>query len=145
MNLRRSIQRAVQRIGRLTVNKITIAMVTKGARVPGITGAVLVLATVGRKTGQKRMTPMGYVREGQDKLLVVAEHGARADWVRNALAAGTVDIWIDGVAYEAGVLIAENQIPAAVRGRIRSRLVALANKALSSDSKVVEINLVPGV
>ncbi|MGI8427672.1 MAG: nitroreductase family deazaflavin-dependent oxidoreductase [Actinomycetota bacterium] len=118
---------------------------TKGARVPGITGAVLVLATVGRKTGQKRMTPMGYVREGQDKLLVVAEHGARADWVRNALAAGTVDIWIDGVAYEAGVLIAENQIPAAVRGRIRSRLVALANKALSSDSKVVEINLVPGV
>jgi len=141
LTLKRRTQKAVQRFGRFTVNKIAIPLVIKGVKIPGITGSVLVLVTTGRKTAQKRMTPMGYVASGQDKLLVVAEHGAGSDWVKNALAAGTVEIWIEGVSRKAVVRLAEGEDPDAVRRRIRSRMVAMANRALSSDSKVVEIAL----
>jgi len=141
LTLKRRTQKAVQRFGRFTVNKIVIPLVIRGVKTPGITGSVLVLVTTGRKTGQKRTTPMGYVAAGQTNLLVVAEHGARSDWVKNALAAGTVEIWMEGVSRKASVRLAEGEDPAAVRRRIRSRVVAMANQALSSDSKVVEITL----
>ncbi|MGH2721462.1 MAG: nitroreductase/quinone reductase family protein, partial [Actinomycetota bacterium] len=45
------------------------------------------METVGRRSGRPWVTPMGYVRESADSVLVVAEHGRKADWVRNALAA----------------------------------------------------------
>ncbi len=47
----------------------------------------LIVETVGRRSGRPRRNPVGYL-EQDGRIIVVAEHGANADWVRNALAAG---------------------------------------------------------
>lgn len=45
---------------------------------------VLIVETVGRRSGKRYRTPVGCI-EDDGKLVVVSERGARADWVRNAL------------------------------------------------------------
>ncbi len=45
----------------------------------------LVVETVGRRSGKRRRLPVGYLDDG-GRIIVVVEDGARADWVRNALA-----------------------------------------------------------
>jgi deazaflavin-dependent oxidoreductase (nitroreductase family) len=49
---------------------------------------VLLLTTTGRKTGQKRTTPLIYARDGDDYLVVASMGGApqHPDWYRNLLA-----------------------------------------------------------
>jgi deazaflavin-dependent oxidoreductase (nitroreductase family) len=47
-------------------------------RVPG----TALLETTGRSSSQRRITPVGYSREG-DTVWIVSEHGRRADYVRN--------------------------------------------------------------
>jgi deazaflavin-dependent oxidoreductase (nitroreductase family) len=47
----------------------------------------LVVETVGRRSGKRRRLPVGYLDDG-GHIIVVVEDGARADWVRNALANG---------------------------------------------------------
>ena len=44
----------------------------------------MIVETTGRRSGKRRRIPVGYL-EDDGKLVVVAEDGARADWVRNAL------------------------------------------------------------
>ena len=46
---------------------------------------VLLLTTTGRRTGKPRVTPLQYEKVN-GSLVVASVHGARADWVRNALA-----------------------------------------------------------
>lgn len=45
----------------------------------------IIVETIGRHSGKRRRTPVGCLDE-RGQLIVVAEHGTRADWVRNALA-----------------------------------------------------------
>jgi deazaflavin-dependent oxidoreductase (nitroreductase family) len=55
----------------------------KGASERGIPlPSVVILETVGRKSGEPRRTPVGKSIEG-DTLWIVAEHGRRAGYVRN--------------------------------------------------------------
>jgi len=44
----------------------------------------LIVETIGRRSGRRWRNPVGYVDE-DGRLLVVAERGAAAHWVRNAL------------------------------------------------------------
>ena len=55
---------------------------------------------------------MGCLREG-DRLLVVAEHGRRSDWLRNALAApdARVRLWLAGRPYRGRVQVLANADP----------------------------------
>ena len=45
----------------------------------------VIIETVGRKSGKVRRTPVGYADDG-DRIIVVAEQGPKADYVRNARA-----------------------------------------------------------
>jgi deazaflavin-dependent oxidoreductase (nitroreductase family) len=45
----------------------------------------VILETVGRKSGKPRRTPVGFADE-DGRIIIVAEHGPKADYVRNALA-----------------------------------------------------------
>jgi deazaflavin-dependent oxidoreductase (nitroreductase family) len=59
---------------------------------------LLLLTTVGRRTGQRRTSPMMYVRDG-DRLLVIASNaGAPADplWYRNLVAEPAVTVELPG-------------------------------------------------
>jgi deazaflavin-dependent oxidoreductase (nitroreductase family) len=90
-------KRAVQHIGRLTVNPIVLALIRSGIPLPGIgRKTVMSLSTVGRKSGKPRTTPMGYVRVDENTVWAVSEHGDRSDWYRNARAAGTVQVHAGG-------------------------------------------------
>ena len=79
MDLRKGI------IGRVA-NTITVWGIQLGIPRPPYTRSVgMVVETVGRRSGKRRRIPVGYIEE-DGKLIVVVEDGARADWVRNALA-----------------------------------------------------------
>ena len=72
-------------IGR-AANALTIWAIQLGIpRPPYTRGNAIVVETVGRRSGRRRRIPVGYIEE-DGKLIVVVEDGARADWVRNALA-----------------------------------------------------------
>ncbi len=67
-------------------NALTIRAILLGIpRPPYTRGNAIVVETVGRRTGKRHRVPVGFVEE-DGKLIVVAEDGARAGWVRNALA-----------------------------------------------------------
>jgi deazaflavin-dependent oxidoreductase (nitroreductase family) len=133
-------KRAVQHVGRLTVNPIVLALIRWGIPLPGIgRKTVMSLTTVGRKSGRPRVTPMGYVRIDSDTVWTVSEHGHRSDWYRNARAAGTVDVQAGGDRpRRATVRLLPQEDPAAVLKRMNP-MVAIANRALWDRPAVVEI------
>src|SRR5436190_20129620 len=52
-------------------------------------GAVLYLSTVGAKTGRQRMTPLGYVEDGEHAWFIIASLGGSAQnpaWYHNIAA-----------------------------------------------------------
>ncbi len=137
-----NLTRAVQHLGRLTVNPIVLWLVRSGRSLPGVSReSVLWLKTVGRKSGHPRVTPMGYVRVDDDTVWVVSEHGGRSDWYRNARRAGTVEVQVGESARKARVRLLPEESPKAVLKRM-SPVVALANRALWDRPAVVEIRFV---
>lgn len=58
-------------------------------------GSILVLRTVGRKSGLVREAPLGYAVSG-GKVLVIAGYGRDAHWFRNALANPEVEVALPG-------------------------------------------------
>ena len=63
---------------RRLMNPLVRGTLLKGWRIPGYA----LLETTGRKSGQPRRTPVGDGLDG-DTVWIVAEHGRRADYVRN--------------------------------------------------------------
>lgn len=142
VSLQRTLTRAMQHFGKLTVNQIVLASLRSGIRLPSVSAAtVIALATVGRKSGKRRVTPMGYVRIDEDKLWVVSEHGRRSDWYRNSKAAGTVQLLVDRKWRPATVELLPDEDPKALLGRFASKAVAAANRALWYQPEVVELRL----
>jgi deazaflavin-dependent oxidoreductase (nitroreductase family) len=142
VSLQRTVTRAMQQVGKLTVNKIVLGSLRSGIRVPSVSSlTVIAVATVGRKSGKRRVTPMGYVRIGDDRLWVVSEHGRRSDWYRNSKAAGSVDVLVDRKWRPATVDVLPDEDPRAVLGRFSSKAVAAANRALWYRPEVVELRL----
>ena len=132
-------KRAVQHFGRLTVNPIVLRLIRSRRSLLGVgPGSVMSLSTVGRKSGKRRVTPMGYVPVDDDTVWAVSEHGARSDWYRNARKAGTVKVQAGDRQRTARVRVLPDEDPAAVLRRM-NRVVALANRALWDRPAVVEI------
>jgi deazaflavin-dependent oxidoreductase (nitroreductase family) len=134
-----SLTRAFQKFGRVTVNPIVLALIRSGRSIPGVgRSSVLSLETVGRRSGKRRVTPMGYVRVDEATLWVVSEHGERSDWFRNARKAGTVTVQAGDRRRAATVWLLPDEDPKSVLKRM-SPMVALANRALWDRPAVVEI------
>lgn len=139
-----NITRAVQKVGRVTINPFVLWLVHSGRSLAGAgPDTVLSLSAVGRKSGRPRVTPMGYVRAGDDTVWVVSEHGTRSDWYRNARHAGTVEVRVGGRTRRATVRPRPEEDPRRVLKRM-NRLVALANRALWDRPAVIEIRLLDG-
>jgi F420H(2)-dependent quinone reductase len=64
---------------------------------------LLLLSTVGRRTGQERTSPMMYVRSGDRLLVIASNNGAREDpqWHRNLLADPSVTVELPGERFSA--------------------------------------------
>jgi deazaflavin-dependent oxidoreductase (nitroreductase family) len=67
-------------------NAITNASIIAGIPRPPYTRQnALVIETIGRESGKRYRTPVGYLDDG-GRIIVVVEDGASSNWVRNALA-----------------------------------------------------------
>ena len=67
-------------------NAITNAAIIAGIPRPPYTRKnALVIETIGRQSGKRHRTPVGYLVDG-GRIIVVVEDGSRSHWVRNALA-----------------------------------------------------------
>jgi deazaflavin-dependent oxidoreductase (nitroreductase family) len=93
------------------VPRVNIALFKQtGGRVGGrFFGApVLLLHHVGRKSGQKRVSPLIYVADGDDLVLVASKGGAERNpaWFHNLVAAGEAEV----------------ELPGGERRRVRARL-----------------------
>ena len=64
---------------------------------------LLLLTTVGRRTGQQRTTPMMYVPDGDRYLVIASNAGAPADpqWYRNLVAHDEVTVEMRGAEFAA--------------------------------------------
>jgi len=60
---------------------------------PEISGSVLVLTHIGRKTGIKRDQPLNYAIVDDD-IYCIAGFGAGSDWYRNIRANPSVEVWL---------------------------------------------------
>ncbi len=72
---------------------------------PSVTGQVMVVTHIGRKSGVKRRTPVNYASVDGD-IYCTAGFGKSSDWYRNIIANPCVEVWLPdgwwaGVAEEA--------------------------------------------
>jgi deazaflavin-dependent oxidoreductase (nitroreductase family) len=135
-------KRKLQRLGARTYNRVIVFLLKHGLGLPPYSSKnALVMETVGRKSRKRRLIPMGYLRDAPDRLLVVAEHGHRADWVRNALSAGSVRVGIGRAQHRATIQVLDQADPEEVLERIGSEAHTKTIRRLGHDSRVVEIRL----
>ncbi len=78
-------------------NRLTVWAIRVGIPRPPYTREnALIVETVGRRSGKRRQVPVAYLEE-RGELIVVVEHGLRAQWVQNALAhEGQLRIFLRG-------------------------------------------------
>lgn len=71
--------------------------------------SLLLLTTVGARTGQPRVTPMGYVRDGERYAVIAANAGAHKhpDWYHNLLAQPRVVVEVGSERFAATARVAE--------------------------------------
>ncbi|CAN5870993.1 nitroreductase family deazaflavin-dependent oxidoreductase [soil metagenome] len=70
---------------------------------------LLLLTTVGAKSGESRTTPMMYVRDGARLLVIASNLGAPAhpDWYRNLVAHPEVTVEVGDETFEATAVVTE--------------------------------------
>ena len=70
---------------------------------------VMLLDHVGRKSGQRRTSPLIYARDGDDVLLIASNGGdaRHPAWFHNLTAAGTARVQVGPESWEATVRVAE--------------------------------------
>lgn len=86
------------------INRATIARFRAGQELEGgmHRDRLVLLTTVGRRTGARRTTPMMFHRDG-DRLLVIASNMGAArhpDWYLNLVAQPRVTVELDGESYD---------------------------------------------
>ena len=119
------------------MNPVMRRAVERGWAPPGYA----VLETTGRRSGERRRTPVGDGRRG-DTFWIIAEHGRRAGYVRNIEANPRVRVhtggrWRDGTAH-----LMPDDDPRE-RQRQLPRLNALAVRAAGTDLLTVRVDLDP--
>jgi deazaflavin-dependent oxidoreductase (nitroreductase family) len=103
---------------------------------------VVILETVGRKSGEPRRTPVGKAIEG-DTLWIVAEHGRRANYVRNIESYPAVRVkvgrrWRTGIAH-----LMPDDDPVARQRQMPNRLNSAGVRLMGSDLLTIRVDLDP--
>jgi deazaflavin-dependent oxidoreductase (nitroreductase family) len=120
------------------VNPVVKAAANAGLPLPG----VVILETIGRKSGQPRRTPVGKAVEG-DTLWIVTEHGHRANYVRNIKADPRIRVkvgrrWRSGIAR----LMPEDDARERQR-RIPNKLNSATVRLMGTELLTVRVDLDP--
>lgn len=61
---------------------------------PATIGRIMVVTTIGRRSGRKRRTPVNYTRGDTEHVYCVAGFGRQSDWYRNLQVNPTVEVWL---------------------------------------------------
>jgi deazaflavin-dependent oxidoreductase (nitroreductase family) len=135
--------RIVRFIQRRLVNPVVRGVLDRGWRIPGYA----LLETTGRSSGLPRRTPVGDGLDGQ-VFWIVAEHGRRADYVRNIEADPRVRVlargrWRSGTAVPLPGDDPRERQRMLGRHRWNRRLNDLAVRAVGTDLMTVRIDLDP--
>jgi len=80
---------------------------------PKVSGHVLILTHVGRKTGIKRYQPLNYAIVDKD-IYCVAAFGGISDWYRNILVNPNVEVWLPTGWWE-GIAVDVSDSPARIK------------------------------
>jgi len=120
------------------LNPVLKAASDRGVPLP----TLVILETVGRKSGKPRRTPVGKAMEG-DTLWIVAEHGRRAGYVRNIEAHPRVRVkvgrrWRSGTAHTL-----PDDDPRERQRRMPNRSNSLFVRAMGSELLTVRVDLDP--
>lgn len=86
---------------------------------PQVSGRVMVITHIGRRSGLRRRTPVNYA-EVDGELYCVAGFGSISDWYRNILANRSVEVWLPQGWWSG---IAEEVIDPKVRGPIMRQVL----------------------
>ena len=84
---------------------------------------LLLLHTTGAKTGQERVNPVAYIREGEDLVIIASKSGAptNPDWYHNLLANPQVSVEVGTETFQAKATVtAEPE-----RSRLYKQMVAV--------------------
>ena len=95
--------------------------------------SLLLLTTIGARTGQARVTPMGYVHDGERYAVIAANAGAdkHPDWYLNLLAHPRVVVEVGSERFEATARTAESDE--------RERLVAMISYFAAQQEKTQRV------
>jgi deazaflavin-dependent oxidoreductase (nitroreductase family) len=86
------------------INRRTIEQFRAGGEITGMhRDRLLLLTTTGRRTGERRTTPMMFHRDGDRLLLIASNMGAprHPDWYRNLIADPHVTVEVGDETYDA--------------------------------------------
>ena len=121
-------------------NAITNAAIMTGIpRPPYTRNNVLVIETLGRRSGRRHRIPVGYLDE-DGRIIVVVEDGDRSHWVRNALARdGRLRIHLQGQWHSARLRMLDAE-PETYLSRMNRAHAALV-RSHSSTPSVAELVL----
>ena len=131
-----------RRISTALAVKVVNPLVRRAMRHGLAPGSYAILETTGRRSGEPRRTPVGHLVEG-GAVWIVAEHGARAAYVRNLRANPRVRIklrdgWRGGTAQ-----VLDDDDPQARLRRMGLRVNALVVRLMGTDLLTVRIDLDP--
>ena len=130
-------RRVTTALGKYLFNPLVRAAVERG-----LVRGWAVLETTGRKSGQPRRTPVGNGLDG-DTFWIVAEHGRRANYVRNIEANPRVRVnvggrWRTGVAH-----VLPDDDPRERQRRMPNRLNSAMVRVMASELLTVRVDLDP--
>ena len=89
---------ALQRVAGLHTRAYRATGGRVGERIPGVPGSMCLLDHVGAKSGVKRTTPLLYVRDGEDVVLVASKGGfpKHPAWLHNLKANPETTVQVGG-------------------------------------------------
>ncbi len=126
------------------INRRTIEQFRAGGPIEGMDRDRLVLlTTIGRKTGQRRTTPMMFHRDG-DRLLVIASNvGApeHPQWYRNLLANPRVTVEVGNQTYDAVAAPTESEERARLWAMLKQTYPFFADHEASTDRAIPVVAL----
>ena len=118
------------------LNPVVKALVRRG-----LAGGWAILETTGRKSGERRETPVGNGLHGET-FWVIAEFGRRAAYVKNIEASPAVRVCVRG-RWRAGTATLLPDDDPRARQRTLPRLNALAVRAAGTDLLTIRVDLDP--
>jgi deazaflavin-dependent oxidoreductase (nitroreductase family) len=130
------VYRAIRWVHKHVANPLAKAALERGLPVPWIA----LLETTGRRSGEPRTTPVSDGLDG-DTFWVIAEHGRKAQYVRNLEADPRVRVKVRGRWRVGHAQVLADEDPYVRLRALRSRLSAAAVRVAGTELMVIRIDL----